>query len=145
MLMQDDYGTSADIVRIRLAASQEKLDEAVDLYDKAIQKQRSFNGSVSRAYYSVFKAISAIHMVNGRAYKRHKDAIAKFNEYHVHGGDFPRETGRKLSHAQQRRENSDYDDFYHATQDEAAEQIAFAREFLEQAKSYCRMHGVMID
>ena len=32
------------------------------------------------AYYSIFHAINAVHAVSGKAYKRHKDAVANFNK-----------------------------------------------------------------
>ena len=43
--------------------------------------------------------------------KRHKDAIAKFNENYVATGIFPREYGQDIYRAENLRHNSDYDDF----------------------------------
>lgn len=55
----------------------------------------------NRAYYAVFYAINAIHAINGKAYKRHKDAIANFNKEYVKTEIFPREMGRKIGEAEE--------------------------------------------
>ena len=39
-----------------------------------------YKGANNRAYYSIFHAINAVHAVSGKAYKRHKDAVANFNK-----------------------------------------------------------------
>ena len=49
--------------------------------------------------------------MDGNGYKRHKDAIAKFNEVYVANGIFPREFGRIIHRAEDLRHSSDYDDF----------------------------------
>ena len=135
-----EIGTRRDLVLYRIETSKNDLKSA-----KVLLSIDDYKGANNRAYYAIFHAINAVHATSGKAYKRHKDAIANFNKDYVKTEIFPREIGRKIGMAEEIRHASDYDDFYHATQDEAAEQIAFAREFLEQAKSYCRMHGVMID
>ena len=55
-----------------------------------------YKGANNRAYYSIFHAINAVHAVSGKAYKRHKDAVANFNKDYVKTSVFPREMGRKM-------------------------------------------------
>lgn len=55
-----------------------------------------YKGANNRAYYSIFHAINAVHAVSGKAYKRHKDAVANFNKDYVKTSVFPREMGRKI-------------------------------------------------
>lgn len=55
-----------------------------------------YKGANNRAYYAIFHAINAVHATSGKAYKRHKDAIANFNKDYVKTEIFPREIGRKL-------------------------------------------------
>ena len=96
-----------------------------------------YKGANNRAYYSIFHAINAVHAVSGKAYKRHKDAVANFNKDYVKTSVFPREMGRKIGQAEEIRHASDYDDFYIASKEESEQQISVADEFIILAEKYC--------
>lgn len=51
----------------------------------------------------------------GTDFKRHKDVIAYFNKNYVATEKFEKAMGRMLATLQQKREASDYDDFYIAS------------------------------
>ena len=72
---------------------------------------KEFRGANNRAYYGIYHAISAIHPLDGNAYKRHKDALANFNKNYIKTEIFPRKLGRKIVEAEEIRHASDYDDF----------------------------------
>lgn len=97
-----------------------------------------YKGANNRAYYSIFHAINAVHAVSGKAYKRHKDAVANFNKDYVKTSVFPREMGRKIGQAEEIRHASDYDDFYIATREEAEEQIETGKQLLELIEEYIK-------
>ena len=99
-------------------------------------------GTNNRAYYAIFHAINAVHALDGRAFKRHKDAIANFNKDYVKTEIFPREVGRKIGEAEEIRHASDYDDFYIASKEESERQIAVAGEFIELVEKYCMEHNI---
>ena len=44
---------------------------------------KEFRGANNRAYYGIYHAISAVHALDGNAYKRHKDALANFNKNYI--------------------------------------------------------------
>lgn len=48
----------------------------------------------------------------------------------------PREIGRKLARLQQKREKSDYDDFYIASKEETMEQIENTKSVISAVKDY---------
>ncbi len=75
--------------------------------------------------------------MNGKSYKRHKDAIANFNKDYVKTEIFPREIGRKIGRAEEIRHASDYDDFYIASKEEAEQQVLVANDFIKLAEKYC--------
>ena len=56
---------------------------------------KEFRGANNRAYYGIYHAISAVHALDGNAYKRHKDALANFNKNYVKPEIFPRKLGKK--------------------------------------------------
>lgn len=93
-------------------------------------------GANNRAYYGIYHAISAIHALDGNAYKRHKDALANFNKNYIKTEIFPRILGRKIAEAEEIRHASDYDDFYIATREEVEEQIDTAVELVEKIEEY---------
>lgn len=99
-----------------------------------------YRGANNRAYYSIYHAISAIHALNGKAYKRHKDSLGNFNKEYIKTGIFPGTLGRRIAEAEEIRHASDYDDFYIATKEEAEEQIMTADELIRLIEIYCKEH-----
>lgn len=62
--------------------------------------------------------------------------IAYFNKTYVATGIMPREIGRKVARLQQKREKSDYDDFYIASKEETIEQIENTKETIGAIRDY---------
>lgn len=133
MEQNHEQGTFRDLAKYRLDSAKSELQSARILYDAGQLK-----GANNRAYYAIYHAISAVHALDGNAYKRHKDALANFNKEYVKTEVFSRNLGRRIAEAEVIRHASDYDDFYIATKEEAAEQIATAEELIEVIEAYCQ-------
>ncbi len=131
-MQHEENGTTMDLVQYRLSSAEDDLRAAQILYEA-----EEYRGANNRAYYSLFHAINAVHALHGKAYKRHKDAIANFNKGYVKTEIFPREIGRKIGAAEEIRHASDYDDFYLVNKEETLQQISTAQEFLKMAREYC--------
>ena len=101
-----EKGTVKDLVLYRIETAKSDLRTAAMLL-----MQKEYRAANNRAYYAIFHAITAIHALDGNAYKRHKEVLAKFNK--------------------------DYDDFYIATREEAQEQIGTAEELILLVEKYC--------
>ena len=69
-----EQGTFQDLAKYRLDSAKSELQSARILYDAGQLK-----GANNRAYYAIYHAISAVHALDGNAYKRHKDALAAVN------------------------------------------------------------------
>ena len=128
-----EIGTRRDLVLYRLETAKNDLKSA-----RALFAMEDYRGANNRAYYAIFHAINAVHAINGKAYKRHKDAVANFNKDYVKTSVFPREMGRKIGQAEEIRHASDYDDFYIASKEESEKQLLTADEFIIMAEKYCR-------
>ncbi len=128
---KQEIGTKKDLVLYRLETAKKDLKSA-----KVLLEIDDCKGANNRAYYAIFHAINAVHAVSGKAYKRHKDAIANFNKDYVKTSIFPREIGRKIGQAEEIRHASDYDDFYIASKEESERQIAVAEEFIKLSEHY---------
>lgn len=130
---KEDIGTKKDLVLYRIETAKSDLKSA-----KILLAADEYKGANNRAYYAIFHTINAIHALDGKAYKRHKDAVASFNKDYVKTEIFPRSMGRKINEAEEIRHASDYDDFFIASKEESERQVAVAAEFLEMAEQYCR-------
>ena len=78
MEQHEDSGTAKDLVLYRIESAKENLRSAKILLEAKLYKDAN-----NRAYYSIFHAVNAVHALNGKAYKRHKDAIANFNKEYI--------------------------------------------------------------
>lgn len=127
-----EKGTVKDLVLYRIETAKSDLRTAYMLLT-----QKEYRAANNRSYYAIFHAITAIHALDGNAYKRHKEVLAKFNKDYVRTETFPKSFGRKIIEAEDIRHASDYDDFYIATREEAQEQIATAEELISLIENYC--------
>lgn len=127
-----DIGTRKDLVLYRIETAKADLKAAQILLNAG-----EYKGANNRAYYAIFHAINAVHALDEKSYKRHKDAIGNFNKDYVKTEIFPREIGRKIGEAEEIRHASDYDDFYVASRDESERQVAVADEFIHLVENYC--------
>ena len=95
MEQRRDEGTVEDLCKYRIEIAKNDLKSAKLLFDN-----EDFRGANNRAYYAIFHAISAVHALDGHAYKKHKDSIANFNKNYVKTEIFDRSLGRKISDAE---------------------------------------------
>lgn len=135
MEQHNESETIQDLVLYRIETAKSDLKSAEVLLNAG-----EYRGANNRAYYSIYHAISAIHALNGKAYKRHKDSLGNFNKEYIKTGIFPRTLGRRIAEAEEIRHASDYDDFYIATKEEAEEQIMTADELIRLIEIYCKEH-----
>ena len=96
----EKIGTRKDLVSYRIETAKSDLKSA-----KILLNAGEYKGANNRAYYAIFHAINAVHALDGRAFKRHKDAIANFNKDYVKTEIFPREVGRKIGEAEDCNKN----------------------------------------
>ena len=92
-----------EAVKLYLAKANDKLASA-----KLVLEHKHFDDAVSRAYYVVFLAISAILFFHDRAYSSHNQTIGNFNKDFINGGVFPKQFGRWIYKLFEYREVGDY-------------------------------------
>ena len=111
-MQPNEKGTRKDLVLYRIETSKSDIKAA-----EILLVAKEFRGANNRAYYGIYHAISAVHALDGNAYKRHKDALANFNKNYVKTEIFPRKLGKKIVESEEIRHASDYDDFYQSLYD----------------------------
>lgn len=123
-------GTFEDVARYKFEQAKDDLETA-----KILLEAGKYKAANNRAYYSCFHAIDAVLAKEPIAFKKHKDTLSYFNKNYVHTEIFPRNIGRKISRLEIIRHKSDYDTFYIASKDDAAEQIEVAEEVVDLVKN----------
>lgn len=120
-----------DLAIYRMENAKDTLDTA-----KICMEFKRYKDSINRCYYAAFYAIKAVLALEGKDFKRHKDAVGYFNQMYVATGKFSRECGKQLGRLKRKREVSDYDDFYVASNEEAIEQYESAEMIVKQVQDF---------
>jgi uncharacterized protein (UPF0332 family) len=116
---------------VRMQSAKENLLSA----SESLQSGR-YKTANNRAYYVMFHAIRAVFALDSKDFKSHAQSIGYFNRAYIHTGDFDERFLKAIRVAAESRTNSDYEDYYFATKEEAATNIESARLFLETVESY---------
>lgn len=122
-----------DLSKHRLETARETMRSA-----KYNFEGKFYRDAINRAYYVVFYAIKAVLALDGKDFKRRKDAIAYFNKEYVATGIFSREVGKNLGRIKMKREEGDYTDFFLASCEEASKQVERAEYILKEIEIYLR-------
>lgn len=123
-----------------------RINNAVDTLDtaKLCMEHKRYKDAINRCYYAAFYAIKSILALEEVDFKRHKDAVAYFNQHYVATEIFDREIGKRLGRLKRKREASDYDDFYVASFDEAKEQYESAELIVKNVQIFLKRKNVLI-
>jgi uncharacterized protein (UPF0332 family) len=95
-----------------------KASESLKDSKIAIENER-YNMSVNRSYY----AAKALLLKKGQTPKTHNGTIQQFGLEYVVKDDFNSEIAKIFSDLEDFRENSDYDAYFNATEDNAKENL----------------------
>ena len=91
-----------------------------------------YRDAISRAYYAMFYAASALLRAKGVVTKSHRGVIAKFGLEFVNTGAVEKYYAKALSLAETSRERADYDPTYRPSKEEAENIIEDAERFIER-------------
>ena len=95
--------TDPAMLQALLEKSKNKLATAHLLFDA-----KQYDDSVSRAYYSVFHALTAILYMRDQVYSKHGQVIGAFNKDFIKTGIFPAEFSRQIEGLFKDRQVGDY-------------------------------------
>lgn len=74
-MKNNDIGNYLDIAKAKMIESKEILEDAKMLFEN-----QRYMSAANRIYYSVFKAISALHFLDGNRFKKHKVSKGRGNK-----------------------------------------------------------------
>lgn len=120
-----------DLSKNRIEKAKEDLRAAEELYKIQLLKQ-----SMNRSYYAIFHAVRALLALDEVDFKKHAGVIGYFLQNYVKSGIFAKEYSTMLTNASMKRNQSDYNDFFTATQTETQEQLENAKSFIGVVEEY---------
>ena len=124
-----DINKDIELSKYRYSLAQQTYNNAKMCFDNGF-----YRDCINRSYYAVFYAIRAVLALESIDFKRHKDVVAYFNKEFV----------ARLARLKMKREESDYSDFFIASEDEAQTQIQSVEYMFPLIKDYLTGHGVEI-
>lgn len=121
------------------------MREAASLIERAKKYLKSsrmllvegdYESSVSRAYYAMFYSAEAVLLIKSLSFSSHRGVISAFGEYFVKTDIFPRDMGRELNRAFEKRQLGDYEYTFVISEDEAREILEQSKHFVERVIQY---------
>ena len=97
-----------------------------------------YESSVSRTYYAMFYLAQAMLLTENLSFSSHKGVISAFGEHFVKTGIFPKEMGRELNRAFEKRQLGDYEYTFVISRTEAEEMLESGKKFLENIVQYLK-------
>jgi len=120
----------------RMILSKLRLEKAKEcLADAALLAENgSYKSLANRSYYAVFHAIRAVLALDAFDSKKHSGVIAEFQKLYIKNGVFDKEMSSIIRRLFLARNNSDYDDFFVISKEDAVKQYNDACRFLIKLK-----------
>jgi uncharacterized protein (UPF0332 family) len=114
-----------------LSQSELRLEAA-----RHLLKEEFYDDAVSRTYYSMYFAASALFLGRDIQVKTHRGLIARFGQEFVEKGLIERHFGQILRIAEELRSEADYSITRDISEEEAAMVVEDARGFLLRAREF---------
>lgn len=114
-----------DVVAYRFARSVETIEEAQMMADAG-----HWNACVNRLYYACFYAVSALLLTKELSSPKHTGVRSLFSLHFVKTGIVPKELAQLYNTLFDARQESDYEDFFTAEEDDAIAWLGQSRKFV---------------
>jgi hypothetical protein len=102
-----------------------------------------YESSVSRTYYAMFYSAQAMLLTKNLSFSSHKGVISTFGEHFVKTGIFPKEMGRELNKAFEKRQIGDYEYTFVIPKMEAEEILVNGKKFIEKIAQHLKEEKIL--
>lgn len=127
-----------EIIKNMIKKAESKLNTAIIDFNNEF-----YDDAVSRAYYAVFHAISAVLFTKGFSYSSHSQVIGGFNKEFVKNGIFESQITKKIQTLFEDRQSGDYDFSLVIDKEDANKNIEYAKEILDSVKKYLKNNNIL--
>jgi len=97
---------------------------------------KDYESSVSRSYYAMFYAAQAALLTKELTFSSHKGVISAFGKHFIKTEIFPKEMGRELNRAFEKRQIGDYGYTFVVSNEEAIQMLRYGKEFVDKIASW---------
>lgn len=108
---------------------------------RSLRKDGSYRNATGRAYYAFFDAVRALLASRSITTKSHQSIRMLFGEHFVKENLFDRQDAKNFHELFLKRQNSEYEIDEDMSEDEVANAIDIAAEFILQTEAYLRSIG----
>jgi len=121
------------------------MNEQKDLVEKArrylksaelLIKDGDYDSSASRTYYAMFYCAEAALLKQGLTFSSHKGVISAFGEHFIKTGIFPKQMGKQLNAAFEKRQIGEYEYTCVISNEDAEDLLAEGKEFTKQVAKW---------
>lgn len=105
---------------------------------KILLGEGDYESTVSRTYYAMFYSAQAMLLTKSLSFSSHKGVISAFGEHFVKTGIFPKEMGRELNRAFEKRQIGDYEYTFVISKREAKEILENGEKFVKKIFQYLK-------
>jgi uncharacterized protein (UPF0332 family) len=123
--------TKEDLSRYRLQKAYETLDTS-----KAMLEIGKYSDSLNRSYYAVFHSLRAVLALDGFDSKKHSGIISYFNQNYIKNEKIDKTYSKIINSLSDMRNESDYDDFFISTKEDAVNQFNNASFIIKGIESF---------
>lgn len=120
---------SRELSEYRLAKAKELCRQSKLLLDNHM-----YDGSINRSYYAIFYAMRSILCLAEEDSSKHYGILSLFDRYFVKSKIFDKEYSVIAHTAFDMRQDTDYEDFYSPSLEEAADQYQNAKKFIKEVE-----------
>ena len=101
---------------------------------------KDYESSVSRTYYAMFYAAQAVLLTEKLTFSSHKGVISAFGKHFIKTEIFPKEMGRELNRAFEKRQIGDYGYTFVVSDEEAVQLLQYGKEFVNKITSWLNIN-----
>ena len=106
---------------------------------ETLLKEGDYESSVSRTYYAMFYSTEAVLLTMNLSFSSHKAVLSAFGEHFIKPDTFPREMGKSLNMAFEKRQLGDYEFTFVISKEEAEEMLEKGKEFVKKITQHIEL------
>jgi uncharacterized protein (UPF0332 family) len=122
--------------KVAIDLSKYRLEKAYDLLGQAeiLFENQKYDGSINRSYYAIFNAMRSFLALLKLDSSTHAGVLSFYDRYLVKTNIFDKKFSKIAHSAFDSRQDSDYEDFYQPSKEDAEQQLQQAKSFLSEIK-----------
>jgi len=104
-------------------------------------KEEDYESSVSRTYYAMFYTAEAILLTKDLSFSSHKGVLSNFGKYFIKTGILPKDMGKEINRAFEKRQLGDYECSPIISKEEAKITLKNGEFFVKEIINYLKKHN----